>query len=966
MSIRPDDRGSLWHKWDLHLHTPSSYDYDDKSITNQQIIDKLIEKKISVVAITDHHIIDVSRIRELQRLGNDRITILPGIEFRSDQGGDPIHYISIFSEECDLEHVWDTLKGQLGLTPEAIRQKGGDQCAYVPIEDCFKATCGLDGIITIHAGAKSNSIESIKNKEQFQQRIKLDITSKYVDIMEIGQLKDIAVHRNVIFPDTGLDKPLIICSDNHDIKNYDITSPLWLRADPTFRGLLMIIREPQWRSFIGECPPDHIRLDQNPTKYIRCVSFQRKATAASPDKWFSGSVVFNPGLVAIVGNKGSGKSALSDTIGLLGSNRNTDSFSFLSEERFRHPVGGHANDFTATLEWASGEKTSRCLNESPEPGEIERVKYLPQDYVEDICNELSGIGDQAFEQELKAVIFSHIPLALRIEQSTLDDLVRFRTEEKQKRIDTLLKQLRELSRTRSVLEIQAEPNAKHELQEKLKQRELELVVHDKSKPVEILNPLSQKGSQPVDADLSKQMIDAETLKKTLDEKINKEKENLRVAERRYAVAKRLLEKIANYQKEYTTFIASLDADIKELKINPVNIIMLKIDDSLVKTINDETLKQIIAIKQQLEETQQGSLANQLLKVQGMIVDLQTKLDAPNRKYQAYLKTLHDWQEKRDKIEGIESETESIKGLKALLVAQDGLPNRIKAILEEQMKLAIAIHDEKLAQSAIYRTIYEPVQRFMDTHALAKDKLKLEFRAELANHDFVDRFFAIISQRPQGSFRGIDEGRKMVGSYLQSTNWEKRDSVIKFLSKIDNDLHFDNRDGSQNPVQLRDQLLQGKKLENVFDLVYGLEYIQPKYILRWEGKDISMLSPGERGTLLLVFYLLIDLSDIPLIIDQPEGNLDNHTVAKVLVDCIREARKRRQVVIVTHNPNLAVVCDAEQVIHANLDKANGNAITYTSGALENPKMSLFITDVLEGTLWAFDKRGDKYEVGCDDE
>jgi ABC-type lipoprotein export system ATPase subunit len=82
----------------------------------------------------------------------------------------------------------------------------------------------------------------------------------------------------------------------------------------------------------------------------------------------------------------------------------------------------------------------------------------------------------------------------------------------------------------------------------------------------------------------------------------------------------------------------------------------------------------------------------------------------------------------------------------------------------------------------------------------------------------------------------------------------------------------------------------------------------KRIPAFAAKDLSLLSPGERGTLLLVFYLLIDKGDIPLVVDQPEGNLDNHTVAKVLVNCIKEARTRRQVFMVTHNPNLAVVCD----------------------------------------------------------
>jgi predicted ATPase len=125
--------------------------------------------------------------------------------------------------------------------------------------------------------------------------------------------------------------------------------------------------------------------------------------------------------------------------------------------------------------------------------------------------------------------------------------------------------------------------------------------------------------------------------------------------------------------------------------------------------------------------------------------------------------------------------------------------------------------------------------------------------------------------------------------------------------------------------------------------------------------VAQLSPGERGTLLLIFYLLIDDSDMPLIIDQPEANLDNVTVVQKLVECFRYARERRQVVIVTHNPNLAVVCDADQIIHASLDKSAGNKVTYTTGALEHPDMNRFAIDVLEGGRPPFNKRDDTYRV-----
>ena len=126
------------------------------------------------------------------------------------------------------------------------------------------------------------------------------------------------------------------------------------------------------------------------------------------------------------------------------------------------------------------------------------------------------------------------------------------------------------------------------------------------------------------------------------------------------------------------------------------------------------------------------------------------------------------------------------------------------------------------------------------------------------------------------------------------------------------------------------------------------------------KDIEQLSPGERGTLLLVFYLLIDRSDTPLIIDQPEENLDNQTVVEFLVPSIKEAKIRRQIILVTHNPNLAVVCDADQIVCARMDKRDGHRVTYITGAIENSVINKCLLDILEGTRPAFDNRDGKYQ------
>jgi len=173
------------------------------------------------------------------------------------------------------------------------------------------------------------------------------------------------------------------------------------------------------------------------------------------------------------------------------------------------------------------------------------------------------------------------------------------------------------------------------------------------------------------------------------------------------------------------------------------------------------------------------------------------------------------------------------------------------------------------------------------------------------------------------------------------------------------LEMDRRDPKERPVKLTSLLKKNIKKEALYNFLYSLEYLEPKYMLKLAGKELLRLSPGERGVLLLIFYLLVDKEDCPLIIDQPEDNLDNQSVFELVAPCIREARLRRQLFIVTHNPNLAVVCDAEQVIAASIDKANKERVEYISGAIENPLINRRIIDVLEGTKPAFKKRESKY-------
>src|SRR6185295_1964983 len=124
-----------------------------------------------------------------------------------------------------------------------------------------------------------------------------------------------------------------------------------------------------------------------------------------------------------------------------------------------------------------------------------------------------------------------------------------------------------------------------------------------------------------------------------------------------------------------------------------------------------------------------------------------------------------------------------------------------------------------------------------------------------------------------------------------------------------------------------------------------------YSMNFNGVALDNLTPGTKGIALLILYLGINKNEYrPLIIDQPEENLDNRSVYKVLKEYFRNAKLRRQIIMITHNPNLVVNTDAEQIIVANFDKEckfQAEKICYISGSLENTlPFNDSLTNVLE--------------------
>jgi len=127
-------------------------------------------------------------------------------------------------------------------------------------------------------------------------------------------------------------------------------------------------------------------------------------------------------------------------------------------------------------------------------------------------------------------------------------------------------------------------------------------------------------------------------------------------------------------------------------------------------------------------------------------------------------------------------------------------------------------------------------------------------------------------------------------------------------------------------------------------------------IRRVSREFSKLSLGQQQSILLALMLSVD-NDKPLIIDQPEDNLDGEFIYSTLVPVLRRAKERRQVIIVTHNPNVAVLGDAEQIIVMKANNDRGEIVA--RGSIDHEITRDSACSILEGAKEAFTRRSKMY-------
>ncbi|KHE69435.1 MULTISPECIES: TrlF family AAA-like ATPase [Capnocytophaga] len=906
------NRGSEWRKWDLHFHTPSSYDYKDKSVTNQKIIDILAENKISVVAITDHHTMDIARIQELQLLGKDKgITVLPGIEFLADaRGKDPIHFIGIFSDTSNISYIWGQLKNTTNIKQiEGSNKKHNE--VYCDLIDTMKLIKELGGITTIHAGSKTNNIENITNSLPHAIAQKEDIVD-LVDIYELGKVTDKEGYIKNVFPNIGKYIPMIIASDNHDIKNYSLKENCWIKADPTFEGLKQIIYEPEERVRIQEEEPD-FKEDKEIIDKVKFISLNNK---------FSNEEIYlNPNLNVIIGGKSSGKSILLYSIAktLLADTKDKLLFKNNGEERYSLKSIDYGFDFEITTKAGISQKISD--REDGHNSLIPNIKYIPQNELVKLAEpELSGKGESL--------------------NKLVRNLICEDTDSKQK-YDDFIKNVKQYDKEREEL-----INSYFETLDNIQKLEAELKTKSNK---EVLQTNIKTNSEKVEELNKKAGLSDEQIQqyKSIQEQQqeNQKRRDLLNSDfsQTNAFLQELNKELSNLQERKNTFLQSIhknefrgyyqdklkfiDDSIVQLQglISEIGTIINSEGKRIFNTDNifKEELKQINYEKSNIEEELKPYQQNEDIKKQIRTLEefiendgkLLSEIDSLNKKIE----------EKRQSIEEIKTK---------LFDLYKNSYNEYIDIVEQLKNRTIELEKDGLQIRGVTQFNFP------------------KFRREIIS-------FTHGTYNDNDKYCILDENR----SRIFETNY---DELISNISKMFNEIMT-----SEYRIKTISKKEAVKKLLN--------DYFYDYWEITYKNDKLGEMSTGKASFVILMLIIGLSKSKSPILIDQPEDNLDNRSVSENIISYLRNKKIERQIILVTHNANIVVNADAENVIVANQKGQNDKETSsiykfdYINGAIENTFAKIeaekdllksmgikeHIADIVEGGKEAFKNREKKY-------
>ncbi|MGH1349013.1 MAG: TrlF family AAA-like ATPase [Nannocystales bacterium] len=952
---RPWSTGATWLRWDPHLHAPGTLQNDgfkgdwDAYLTAIETA----TPAPSALGVTDYLSMDGYKTmldhKSKGRLPNVSL-LFPNIEMRltvETRRGNGINVHLLVCPE-DGDHVARIESLLAGLDYKNFRE----QIFRCTRDDLIRLgreheqNAQLPKTAALRAGVNQfkvdwRSLQRLKNDDKwFRDNVLIAVAAGNDGLSGLGKDAAFSAEREAIgtfadiifssnekqreywaghradFKKKGLiEKPCLHGSDAHSLAAVlapDLERRCWIRSEPTFDGLRQTLVEPERRVYIGPTPPRGPSEDN----VIRTIEIKNAP-------WMLTSrVSLNDGLVTIIGAKGSGKTALADlaAFGAFARDEPAGEASFISKAR------EHISDVEVQLEWGDGSRTSSPFT-SQDHDEEPRVRYLSQQFVERLCSN-AGVA-QPLVDEIEAVVFSAIPEEDRMHCSAFSELrdLELRDplaarENELDRIRRLTEQISIAYQEHSELKL---AKAKHAEAKRLREA-CESALKQLPPPGDPKATAAHEAASRALSALREEIAQAERRRKNLDDLRGALDRMLRAAEDDHA---RIQETFADLQ------LVDTEWDQLRLQRHDGALAMLK---RLDKKVADR-LKNLRAygMKDQPDPLPSDPVGITQLAAREEKLGKQLGADKANAKRLAKLK---GEQARRRKTEAKQM---------SLVQHAENAPSRWSAAdtkrMESYERIFATLDEEKSKLEGLYSPLHQQlppdgklafyVHRRVDTTAWAA-----------AGERILDL------RRPPFSGRGTLQevaDKHLTPAWTAGSATEAAAALKGFLTTY-----------AKSAMKAR---REGVSAQDFGNWAFSTEHIHVEYGIKYEGVPIARLSPGTRGVVLLTLFLGLDRWDErPLIIDQPEENLDPKSVFSELVPFFRQAATRRQIIMVTHNANLVVNTDSDQVIVTSSTRDAPDTlpnIVYEAGGLEDQAIRAAVCSLLEGGEDAFRRRGRRY-------
>lgn len=984
-------RGSEWRRWEPHIHAPGTIlnnqfggsDPWDPYLKSIETLTPAIE----AIAVTDYYVTE-SYEEFVKHKANGRLPgvrlIFPNIEVRLDvaakSGFVNLHLLVSPEDNDHLAQVrriltrlqfqafndrFDCTRDELirlgrRANPElkedlAALEHGATQfkVSFDQLRKVFgESEWAKKNILIAVAGGENDGTSGVRQAADTTTRQEIEKFAHIIFSSSPAQ-REFWLGRRGVTAEKLRDrydgcKPCLHGSDAHD--QAAVGHPTgarfsWIKGGLEFDALRQACIDPEGRVFVGVEPP----RTAMPSQIITQVTLSDASWAATP------SILLNPGLVAIIGARGSGKTALADIIaaGCDAISREAWEADANASPSFLMRARSLIGDAKATLTWGGGVVTTRALDgrDAGGPFTFPRARYLSQHFVEQLCSS-NGVSD-GLVLEIERVIYDAHP------QDGRDGATDFA-------------ELRDRRTLRFLQARQREAEAIADISER---------IGDEFEKENLVGALAFQVTQKkglianYNADLAKLVVKGTPAQVQRHTELSHAEQTIRA-------------KILAFGNQRRTFVAMQD-EVGSMRATKAPELLRQaqarhLDSGLDAKQWDEFL---FIYKGNVD----ASLAGYIKWADSQIANLMGTPPAPGDANMPLipdgvaLSTLKlamitaemsrlEQLFSADKLvrdqyvaltARIAQENAALAGLEARLLDAQGAAGRRRQLQTERDAAYGRVFDAIISEQDALAALYVPLMARLAISSGTLRKLGFSVR-RTADVDAWGAFAEekLLDRRKSGLFYGRGSLIAVARAALKSA-WETgsaaaiQAAMTNFIATYSKDLFAH---ASFAPTQQSEFRAWSKQFAH---WLFGTDHLKVRYEIAYDGVDIRKLSPGTRGIVLLLLYLALDdADDRPLIIDQPEENLDPQSVFDELVSLFVVSKVKRQVIMVTHNANLVINTDADQIIVAEAGPHPTGGlppITYVSGGLENTEMRRYVCNILEGGEEAFRERARRLRV-----